>query len=126
MIRYLIFLQFLLSAASIGHAQSTDNGQALNRPGLTDRNVEGLLKVDQQRLNLTPDQTAKAKVVLDAYAAKFNEMAKNAPTVEDYKAGIRTLDRERISKYKTFLNSDQYAQLVATYNKFHPKTPITP
>jgi hypothetical protein len=126
MIRYFVYLQFFLSAGYIGHAQTNDSSQAMTRPYLSKQTVEGLLKFDQQRLDLSPDQTAKAKVVLEAYAAKFNDMAKTVSSAEDYKAGLRALDRERISKYKAFLNADQYAKLVTTYNKAHPKTPIVP
>ena len=126
--KFYFFLILPLVACSTGYAQTknADTSQATAKPYLSERYVEGLLEADQQRFVLTPDQSAKAKVVLTAYAAKFNEMAKNVTSVTDYKASIRSLDLERIYQYKTFLNAGQYSKMIATYNKLHPKNPIVP
>ena len=115
-----------MSVCSFASAQTSppDSVKSIVRPQMTDRNVDGMVKADQDRLKLTPQQVSKAKEVWAAYALKFNEMSRKINSADEYKAGVHTLDIDRIKQYKTFLTADQYTQLITTYNKYHSKSPI--
>lgn len=120
----------LLLAGLYASAASAQTPAAANQKmALTGQTVgqfaQGLLRMDQARLGLTPAQAHQAQAVLIDYATKYNALSQGpVPSIEKIKTGLPLLDAERIHRYKAFLTAEQYTKLVTSYNKSHPKTPV--
>lgn len=92
---------------------------------VTDPMVETLVKFDQQRFKLTPEQTVQDRKVLSDYQTKSNAIAKNSnQSVDKLKAAVKKTRLELAQGYKSFLNPEQYNHFVTTYNKMHPNDQI--
>ena len=116
----------LVFALSICFSASAQTSQATGEKAvLTDQMVETLVKFDQKRFNLTPEQTVQDRKVLTDYQTKSNAISKNNnQSVDQLKASVKKVRLELAQGYKGFLNPEQYNHFLTTYNKMHPNDQI--
>lgn len=117
----LLLFPLLIHISALAQQAPTASGKT----ALTNEMVETLVKFDQQRFKLTPEQTVQDRKVLTDYQTKSNAMSKNSYTSADQlKASVKKVRLELAQGYKSFLNTEQYNHFLTTYNKMHPNDQI--
>ncbi len=116
-----ILLPFVF-ALLIGFSASAQQSSAAVT---TDQMVDGSVKFDQKRFNLTPEQTVQDRKVLTDYKAQSDAISKNNyQSVDQLKAAVKKASLDLAQGYKSFLTQEQYDHFLTTYNKLHPNAQI--
>jgi hypothetical protein len=127
-------LAFLLLAASTGltfaQTKSVEDEKFvfLNNGATVGMIIKSVLKADQQRLKLTPEQIPKAKQIITDATVKYNEgvkqMKKTGLNQKKLRVFAIEVETEKARNYKAILTPAQYAILQAQHRKMYPESKV--
>jgi hypothetical protein len=90
--------------------------------------VKSVLKADQQRLKLTPEQVPKAKQIITDATVKYNEGVKKMKATGMNQKKLRVfaieVETEKARNYKAILTPAQYTILQAQHKKMYPESKV--
>jgi hypothetical protein len=90
--------------------------------------IKSVLKADQQRLKLTPEQIPKAKQIITDATVKYNEGVKKMKATGLNQKKLRVfaieVETEKARNYKAILTPAQYAILQAQHRKMYPESKV--
>ena len=125
-------LLFLAGLASSTFAQTKsvedEKFVFLNNGATVGMIIKSVLKADQQRLKLTPEQIPKAKQIITDATVKYNEgvkqMKKTGLNQKKLRVFAIEVETEKARNYKAILTPAQYAILQAQHRKMYPESKV--
>lgn len=119
-----------VSGFTVAQTKSVENEKFvfLNNGATVGMIVKSVLKADQQRLKLTPEQVPKAKQIITDATVKYNEGVKKMKATGLNQKKLRVfaieVETEKARNYKAILTPAQYAILQAQHKKMYPESKV--
>lgn len=119
-----------LTTMSVAQTKSVEDEKFvfLNNGATVGMIVKSVLKADQQRLKLTPEQVPKAKKIITDATVKYNEGVKKMKATGLNQKKLRVfaieVETEKARNYKAILTPTQYAILQAQHKKMYPESKV--
>ncbi|WP_080240311.1 hypothetical protein [Spirosoma rigui] len=119
-----------LTSSSFAQTKSVEDEKFvfLNNGATVGMIIKSVLKADQQRLKLTPEQLPKARQIITDATVKYNEgvkqMKKTGLNQKKLRVFAIEVETEKARNYKAILTPAQYAILQAQHRKMYPESKV--